>query len=636
VVENVERIMSEEGLPPREATRKAMRQITGAIIGITLVLMSVFVPMAFFPGSVGIIYRQFSASMIAAIGLSSLLALSLAPALCATILKPVAAGHHHSERGPFGWFNRRMEETKDGYAGWVRWSILRSGRLMMIYAAILGAVGFAFIRLPGGFLPVDDQGFITTDVLTPPEASFPRTLDVVKRVENYLMKRQGIDTVTFLTGFSFLGQGQNTAQAFITLKDWSERRHIDDAEAIVADVNRTFAPLRDGRVTALQPPPIDNLGNSSGFSFRLQDRGQRGYAELMKAKDQLLAAAKQSPVLEEVYVEGLSPAAQVELVIDRDQSAALGVTFEEINNIISTNLGSSYVNDFPNRGRMQRVIVQADRDTRMQPDQILSYNVRNSRGQLVPMSSFASVRWSVGPSQIVGFNYYPSVRFSGSAKRGYTSGEAIREMERLAARLPHGFGYEWTGQSLQEKLSGSQAPLLLMLSVLLAFLVLAALYESWTIPLSVLLTVPLGILGAVVAAMLRGLPNDVYFTVGIVTIIGLAAKDGILIIEFAKALREQGRSIRDATIEACRMRFRPIVMTGLAFVFGVAPMTIAAGASAKSQHALGTVVMGGMIAVVILALLMVPIFFVAVRAFFSRQARNELRSAAASSPRTDT
>src|SRR6185503_12655577 len=327
----------------------------------------------FFPGSVGIIYRQFSASMIAAIGLSSLLALSLAPALCATILKPVAAGHHRSERSPFAWFNRRMEEAKERYAGWVHWSIRRSGRLMMIYAAILGAVAFAFIRLPGGFLPVDDQGFITTDVLTPPEASFPRTLDVVKRVENYLMKRQGIDTVTFLTGFSFLGQGQNTAQAFITLKDWSERRHIDDAEAIVADVNRTFAPLRDGRVTALQPPPIDNLGNSSGFSFRLQDRGQRGYAELMKAKDQLLAEAKQSRVLEEVYVEGLSPAAQVELVIDRDKSAALGVTFEEINDVLSTNLGSSYVNDFPNRGRMQRVIVQADRDARMQPGQILSY-----------------------------------------------------------------------------------------------------------------------------------------------------------------------------------------------------------------------------------------------------------------------
>ena len=338
----------------------------------------------------------------------------------------------------------------------------------------------------------------------------------------------------------------------------------------------------------MQPPPIDNLGNSSGFSFRLQDRGQRGYAELMRAKDQLLAAAAQSPVLQDVYVEGLSPAPQIELVVDREKAAALGVTFEEINNAISTNLGSAYINDFPNRGRMQRVIVQADRNARMQADQILTYNVRNTSGQLVPMSSFATVRWSVGPSQIVGFNYYPSVRLSGSAKPGYTSGDAIREMERLAARLPKGFGYEWAGQSLQEKLSGSQAPFLLMLSVLLVFLVLAALYESWTIPLSVLLTVPLGILGAVAAAMLRGLPNDVYFTVGIVTIIGLAAKDGILIIEFAKALREQGRSIRDATIEACRMRFRPIVMTGLAFVFGVAPMIIAAGASAKSQQALGT------------------------------------------------
>jgi len=626
VVENVERIMSEEGLPPREATRKAMKQITGAIIGITLVLVSVFVPMAFFPGSVGIIYRQFSAAMIASIGLSSLLALSLTPALCATMLKPVVAGHHHAARGPFGWFNRGMETVKEGYARWVGLSIRRGGRLMAIYAVMLGAVAFAFIRLPGGFLPVDDQGFITTDVLTPPEASFPRTLDAVKRVEDYLAQRAGIDTVTFLTGFSFLGQGQNTAQAFISLQDWSKRHKSESAEAIVADINRTFASLRDGKISALQPPPIDNLGNSSGFSFRLQDRGQRGYAELVRAKDQLLAAAARSPVLEDVYVEGLSPAPQIELIVDREKAAALGVTFEEINNVISTNLGSAYINDFPNRGRMQRVIVQADRIARMQPDQILSYNVRNSGGQLVPLSSFAAVHWSVGPSQIVGFNYYPSMRLSGSAKPGYTSGDAIREMERLAGKLPRGFGYEWAGQSLQEKLSGSQAPFLLMLSVLLVFLVLAALYESWTIPLSVLLTVPLGILGAVTAAMLRGLPNDVYFTVGIVTIIGLAAKDGILIIEFAKALREQGRSIREATIEACRMRFRPIVMTGLAFIFGVAPMTIAAGASAKSQQALGTIVMGGMTAVVILALLMVPVFFVTVQALFNREARLELRS----------
>jgi multidrug efflux pump len=433
--------------------------------------------------------------------------------------------------------------------------------------------------------------------------------------------------VTFLTGFSFLGQGQNTAQAFVAFTDWSERGEADSPERIVADINRTFAPLPEGKISAVQPPPIDNLGNTSGFSFRLQDRGQRGYADLMRARDQLLAAAARSPILQDVYVEGLAPAPQIELVIDREKASALGVTFEEINNAISTSLGSAYINDFPNRGRMQRVIVQADRNARMQPDQILTYNVRNSSGQLVPMSSFATAQWSVGPSQIVGFNYYPSVRFSGSAKPRYTSGDAIREMERLAARLPRGFGFEWAGQSLQEKLAGSQAPLLLMLSVLLVFLVLAALYESWTIPLSVLLTVPLGILGAVTAAMLRGLPNDVYFTVGIVTITGLAAKDGILIIEFAKALRQQGLPIKEATITACRMRFRPIVMTGLAFVFGVAPMIVASGASAKSQQELGTVVMGGMTAVVILALAMVPVFFVAVQAAFNRQTRLELRAA---------
>jgi multidrug efflux pump len=618
VVENVERIMSEEGLSPKEATRKAMKQITGAIVGITLVLMSVFVPMAFFPGSVGIIYQQFSITMIAAIGFSALLALTLTPALCATMLKPVAAGHHHAARGVFGWFNRRMEQAKNGYGGLVQWSILRTGRFMLIYAIMFAGLVFAFVRLPGGFLPVDDQGFITTDVQTPSDASFPRTLEAVKSVEDYLTERAGVDTVTFLTGFSFLGQGQNTAQAFITLKDWSERGEADSAEQIVADANRKFASFRDGKINAQQPPPVDNLGNSSGFSFRLQDRGQRGYAELMRAKDQLMNAANRSPVLRDVFVEGLQPAPQVELAIDREKAAALGVTFEEINNTISTNLGSAYINDFPNRGRMQRVIVQADRIARMQAGEILSYNVRNARGQLVPMSSFATLQWSVGPTQIVGFNYYPSVRISGTAKPGYTSGDAIGEMERLAGQLPRGFGYDWTGQSLQEKLSGSQAPLLLALSVLLVFLVLAALYESWTIPLAVLLTVPLGILGVVAAAMLRGLPNDVYLTVGLVTIIGLAAKDGILIIEFAKTLREQGRPLKEATIEACRLRFRPILMTGLAFVCGVAPMVVAAGASAKSQQALGTGVMGGMIAVVILALLMVPVFFVAVQRAFGR------------------
>ncbi len=622
VVENVERIMSEEGLSPKEATRKAMSQITSAIIGITLVLVAVFVPMAFFPGSVGIIYRQFSVTIVAAISFSALMALSLTPALCATLLKPVKAGHGHAKTGVFGWFNKRLDGARDGYGRVVGWSIRRTGRLLILYAVLLGGLVFGFSRLPGGFLPVDDQGFITVDVQTPSDSSFNRTQAAVEKVEQYLAKRSGIEDVTFLTGFSFLGQGQNTAQAFVTLKDWSERGPNDSAAAIVADINNSMKSIRDAKVSALQPPPIDNLGNSSGFSFRLQDRGQKGYAALMQAKEQLLAAAKQSPVLQNVYAEGLPEAPQVQLLIDREQAAAQGVTFADINSTISTNLGSAYVNDFPNRGRMQRVIVQADSIGRMNAQDILKYNVKNSRGDLVPLSSFATIKWTVGPTQIVGFNYYPSVRISGEAKPGYTSGDAIAEMERLTAKLPRGFGYEWTGQSLQEKLSGSQAPFLLALSALIVFLCLAALYESWTIPLAVLMTVPLGILGAVVAAMSRSLSNDVYFTVALITIIGLAAKDAILIIEFAKDLRAKGTPLMQATMEACHLRFRPILMTGLAFVCGVLPMVIASGAGAKSQQALGTTVMGGMIAVVVLALLMVPVFFVAVTKFFSKNERD--------------
>jgi multidrug efflux pump len=617
VVENVERIMAEEGLPPKEATRKAMSQITGAIIGITLVLMAVFVPMAFFPGSVGIIYRQFSVTMVAAIGFSALLALSLTPALCATLLKPVKAGHGHARRGLFGWFNRVLDKSRDRYSRVVQGALQRGGRLMLIYAALLVGLTFAFIRLPGGFLPVDDQGFITTDVQTPSDSSYARTQAAVEKVEKYLAQRPGVDNVTFLTGFSFLGQGINTAQAFISLKDWSERPAGDSAAAIVADINRDLSSVRDAKISALQPPPIDNLGNSSGFSFRLQDRAQKGYAALMKAADQLIAEANAGSILQKVYIEGLPPAPQVNVVIDREKAGAFGVTFEDINNTISTNLGSNYINDFPNRGRMQRVIVQADSISRMNADDILNYNVKNRSGQLVPFSAFASIEWARGPTQIAGFNYYPAVRISGEAKPGYTSGDAIAEMERLADKLPSGFGYEWAGQSLQEKLSGSQAPLLLALSALVVFLCLAALYESWTIPLAVLLTVPLGILGAVLAATLRGLPNDVYFTVSLITIIGLAAKDAILIIEFAKDLRAQGKPLIEATVEACSLRFRPIVMTGLAFVCGVLPMVIARGAGGASQQALGTSVMGGMIAVVVLALLMVPVFFVTVQRFFA-------------------
>ena len=613
VVENVERIMAEEGLAPKAATRKAMSQISGAIIGITLVLVAVFLPMAFFPGSVGIIYRQFSVTMVAAISFSALMAMSLTPALCAAMLKPVAAGHGEVRKGLFGRFNRLLERSRGGYSRLVQGVLKRTGRLMLIYAALLVGLAWAFVQSPGGFLPVDDQGFITTDVQTPSESSYERTEAAVEKVEQYLAQRPGVENVTFLTGYSYSGQGINTAQAFITLKDWSERSSKDSASALVADINRDLASIRDAKISALQPPPIDNLGNSSGFSFRLEDRGQKGYAALTSAANQLVAEADAGDILQNVYVEGLPRAPQVNLVIDREKAGAFGVTFEDINNTISTELGSTYVNDFPNRGRMQRVVVQADRDNRMKPEDILNYNVRNKSGKLVPFSSFASIEWSKGPTQIVGFNYYPSVRISGEARPGYTSGDAITEMERLAGKLPRGFGYEWAGQSLQEKLSGSQAPMLLGLSILVVFLCLAALYESWTIPLAVLLTVPLGVFGAVTAATMRGLPNDVYFTVGLITIIGLAAKDAILIIEFAKDLRAQGKPLIEATVEACSLRFRPILMTGLAFVCGVLPMVVAHGAGGASQQALGTGVMGGMIAVVALALLMVPVFFVSVQ-----------------------
>jgi multidrug efflux pump len=621
VVENVERIMTEEGLPPKEATRKAMSQITSAIVGITLVLVAVFVPMAFFPGSVGIIYRQFSVTMVAAIGFSALLALSLTPALCATLLKPVDKDHGHATTGVFGWFNRKLEAIRDRYTWTVGWSLSRTGRLMVLYAVLLVGLSWAFVRLPGGFLPIDDQGFVTTDVQTPSDSSFARTEAAVQSVEKYLSERAGVGDVTFLTGFSFLGQGMNTAQAFVTLKDWSDRGDKDSAASIVQDINRDLSSLRDAKIAAQQPPPIDNLGNSSGFSFRLQDRGQKGYASLVQASEKLIADANASPILQRVYVEGLPPAPQVNLMVDREKAGAFGVTFEDINNTISTNLGSNYVNDFPNRGRMQRVIVQAEALNRMNAQDILNYSVKNSRGQLVPFSSFSTVEWEKGPTQVVGFNYYPAIRISGEARPGFTSGDAIAEMERLSGLLPRGFGFEWTGQSLQEKLSGSQAPFLLGLSALVVFLCLAALYESWTIPLAVLLTVPLGILGSVVAAYARNLPNDVYFTVGLITIIGLAAKDAILIIEFARDLRAQGKPLVEATLEACKLRFRPIVMTGLAFVCGVLPMAIASGAGGKSQQALGTGVMGGMIAVVILALLMVPVFFVSIQRLFSLKDR---------------
>jgi multidrug efflux pump len=612
VVENVERIMAQEGLSPKDATRKAMTQITGAIIGITLVLTAVCVPMAFFPGAVGIIYQQFSLTMVVSILFSGFLALTLTPALCASFLKPVPTGHHE-KKGFFGWFNRKFDRMSHGYSGMVGTIVRRSGHYMAIYLALLIGLGWGFMRLPSAFLPNEDQGFLLVDVQAPPEASASRTHEVIRQIERILSEEPAVERVVAIAGYSFAGAGRNAALAFVTLKDWSERGPQDLAAAIAARVNSKMFGIKDAMAFALSPPPIQGLGNSSGFTFRLQDRSGLGQTALAAARDQIMAAAAKSPVLAGLRVEGLSDAAQVNLVIDREKANTFGVAFADINATISANLGSSYVNDFPNAGRMQRVTVQADEGQRMQTSDLLRLNVRNAHGGMVPFSAFARVEWEKGPSQVVG---YPAVRIAGQAAPGASSGVAIAEMQRLAQELPLGFGYEWTGQSLQEIQSGSQTPLLLTLSIVLVFLLLAALYESWSIPISVILVVPLGVIGSVVAVTLRGMPNDVYFMVGLIAIIGLSAKNAILIVEFAKDMRAEGKPLLEATIEAAHLRFRPILMTSLAFTLGVLPLAIASGASAASQNAIGTGVLGGMISATILAIFFVPAFFVFVMKLF--------------------
>ncbi|MFK0204787.1 multidrug efflux RND transporter permease subunit [Agrobacterium sp. NPDC090283] len=630
VVENVERIMAEEHLSPKEATRKAMGQISGAIIGITLVLTAVFVPMAFFPGAVGIIYQQFSLTMVVSILFSGFLALSLTPALCATFLKPIKAGHHE-KKGFFGWFNRGFDKASHKYSSSVGSIIKRSGRFMIIYAALLAGLGWAYMQLPSSFLPNEDQGYLIVDIQAPAEASSERTLQSIQQIEKIFLAEPAVDRVIAVSGFSFSGSGQNAGLAFATLKDWSERGPEDSADAIAQRINGKLWGLPGSMSFTLSPPPIQGLGNSSGFTFRLQDRAGAGQAALSAAGAQLMAAAQQSPVLAGLRVEGMPDSPQVNLIIDREKANTFGVTFSDINATISANMGSSYVNDFPNAGRMQRVTAQAEQGQRMKTEDLLNLNVRNANGGMVPVSSFASVEWVRGPSQVVGYNGYPAIRIGGQSAPGYSSGDAIAEMERLARELPGGFGFEWTGQSLQEIQSGSQAPALIGLSVLFVFLLLAALYESWSIPLSVMLVVPLGVIGSVAAVMLRGMPNDVYFLVGLVAIIGLSAKNAILIIEFAKDLRAEGKSTYDATVEAAHLRFRPILMTSLAFSLGVLPMAIASGASAASQNAIGTGVLGGMISATILAIFFVPVFFVFVMKIFGdRKKENEIAADAVS------
>ncbi|MDM0082650.1 efflux RND transporter permease subunit [Variovorax sp. J31P179] len=622
VVENVERIMSEEGLPPLEATRKAMKQISGAIIGVTVVLISVFVPLAFFAGSTGNIYRQFSAVMVASIGFSAFMALSLTPALCATLLKPVEAGHHHEKTGFFGWFNRGFSRTAKGYEGLVARILRRALRYLVIYAAIIGVVVIAYLRVPTSFLPQEDQGNIIVNVQLPPGATQERTLDVMKQVEGFILKQPEVQSMVGVMGFSFSGQGQNAGLAFVTLKDWKERK--GEGESASALAGRAFGALsgvRDAFIYPLSPPPIPELGNASGVTFRLQDRSGAGHEALVNARNQLLGMASQSKILTQTRPDGLEDAPQLQIDIDRDKANALGVTFDAINATLSTALGSSYVNDFPNQSRLQRVVVQADAPARMQPEDLLKLNAANAQGKPVPLSAFATTRWITGAQQTVRYNGYPAMRISADAAPGYSTGAAMAEMERLAAQLPPGFGYEWTGQSREEKLAGSQAIILYGFAILAVFLCLAALYESWSIPLAVILVVPLGVLGVLLATMLRAYSNDVYFQVGLITIIGLSAKNAILIIEFAKDLQAQGKGVVESALAAAHLRFRPIIMTSLAFGLGVMPLAFATGAGSASQRAIGTGVLGGMITGTTLAVFFVPVFFVVVRGFFKGSAR---------------
>ena len=622
VVENVERIMSEEGLPPRQATRKAMGQISGAIIGVTVVLISVFVPLAFFSGSIGNIYRQFAAVMVSSIAFSAFMALSLTPALCATLLKPVQAGHAHAKSGFFGWFNRGFARTAKGYEGQVAKLLRRSGRFMVIYLALIAAVAVFYQRLPSSFLPAEDQGNMLVNVQLPPGATRERTAAVMEQVEAYMLKQPEVQSIVGVLGFSFSGQGQNAALAFTTLKDWDERKDASQsAQALAGRAFGALAGVRDAFIFPLSPPPIPELGSASGFTFRLQDRSGQGHEALVAARNQLLGLAAKSPVLTQVRPDGLEDAPQLRIDIDRDKAQALGVGFEAINVALSTALGSAYVNDFPNAGRLQRVVVQADAPARMQPEDLLRLNATNAQGKPVPLAAFASTRWVTGAMQTVRYNGYPAMRIGGSAAPGFSTGDAMNEMERLAAQLPAGFGFEWTGQSREEKLAGAQAFVLYGFAILSVFLCLAALYESWSIPLAVILVVPLGVLGVVLATLLRGYANDVYFQVGQITIIGLSAKNAILIIEFAKDLQAQGRSAVEAALEAAHLRFRPIVMTSLAFILGTLPLFLASGAGSASQRAIGTGVIGGMLTAVALAVFFVPLFFVVVRRFFKGSER---------------
>ena len=634
VVENVERIMASEGLPPREATKKAMTQISSAIVGTSAVLIAVFLPMAFFGGAVGAIYRQFSLAVVASMVFSTFMALSLTPALCATMLKPIPHGAHHGRTGLFGWFNRVFSQMTLRYERGVTKMLGKLLRWMLVYGAIAIVMAVLYWRLPTSFLPNEDQGSILTNIQLPAGATASRTTAVLEKVETHYKTEPGVDHVVAVTGFSFSGRGQNAGLAFVPLKDWDARSAKDSADAIIGRAYGKLLSMKEAMVFPVNPPPIRELGNATGFTFRLQDRGGMGHEALLAARNQLLGMAAQSKVLAGVRPESLEDAPQLEVVVDREKAYALGVSFADINSALSGALGSTYVNDFDSNGRQQRVVMQIDAPQRMQPEDINRLYVKNKSGTMVPFSAFAKTRWGLGPVQLVRYNGYPAMKISGQPAPGQSTGTAMEEMVRLMNKLPPGFGYEWTGQSLEEKASGSQAPLLFALSIVAVFLCLAALYESVSIPVAVMLVVPLGVFGALLGVTVRGLPNDVYFKVGLIATIGLSAKNAILIVEFAKDLEAEGKSVIQATLQAVRLRFRPIIMTSMAFILGVVPLVISSGAGSAAQHSIGTGVMTGMIAATVLAVFLVPVFFVVVRTF-SKGSEGQRRKQAANLNKPD-
>jgi multidrug efflux pump len=622
VVENVERVMSEEGLSPRDAARRSMDEITGALIGVALVLAAVFVPMAFFGGSQGVIYRQFSITLVSAMSLSIMVALVLTPALCATLLKPVSHDHAVAKKGFFGWFNRNFEHASHRYQEQVRRMLGKGGRWMAVYGAIVVVMALLFVRLPSAFLPEEDQGTIYTLVQLPPGSTTQSTQAVLKKVSDFYLKEEGaaVESVFTVSGFSFAGAGQNAGLAFVRMKDFDDRKSADRKVAAVADrAMERFSRIREAEVFAIVPPAVPELGNSSGFDFQLQDTGGVGHAALMAARNQLLDMAEKDPDLDGVRPNGQDDTPQFVIDVDHAKAGAMGLTTADINATLSTALGGTYVNDFIDRGRVKKVFVQGDAPFRMKPEDLERWYVRNGAGQMAPFSAFASTHWTLGSPRLERYNGLPSANIQGSPAPGLSSGQAMKAMEALAAKLPAGIGYEWTGLSLQEREAGAQAPALYALSVAVVFLLLAALYESWTIPLAVILVIPLGVIGALLATSLRGLSNDIYFQVGLLTTMGLAAKNAILIVEFAKDGFERGASLVDATLEAVRIRLRPIIMTSLAFIFGVSPLAMSNGPGSGSQHAIGTGVIGGMLSAVSLAIFFVPLFFVLVQRHLGRK-----------------